>query len=1228
MRKRRLYIISSTIAALFLCLILIGGIGRVALAADASNHNETSEETTQSLSADSNRELFYTPVSLPCKETGTLSSDDGLSVRGSYGKGYSFYGEIGQNVVITMTSQNIDSYLYLLDDSESILSDDDDGAGGSNAQIALTLPYTGTYYIQATEYSIWPGSFEMTIRTAESLEINYRPVSLPHYEAATLSDEDGLSLRGSYGKGYSFFAEIGQQVIITLTSNDFDAYLYLLDDYQNELTRDDDGAGGGNSRVVFTIQYTGFYYVQATQFSVGIGNFEISIETVEYAELHYTHVALPFSESAMLSNEDWWSLRETYAKGYSFYAEAGQQAIITLVSDDFVPRLYLLNNIKISIKASGANDGSISKIEHILPYTGTYYIQATQTAPMIGNFKILIEIAEAKPIEAPNFITQPANMIIAEGRFARFSVAMADSQHITFQWQVSEDSGNCWDNIPNATGETLTLGRVSIDMDCNQYRCMAVNGIDISTVSNAAILFVTHPPDDGIVNPCDSLEELLFLLSDETVGFITLQANITIDLPTSFPANHPVTIEMGDHSIIVEKWLFMYENLRFEGNGDVQPLFQITSGYVYGGGATIVARNDDAIAVNENGWHSIGQSQGTPFTIIANGKNAAGILADNASVYSMLHIIAAGVGGVGIRLENTTDVSIEYCIIEAGFEAIAGCDNIKLIASEVFPEPPGAITYDTLAFWPEQNDWLGGYNLLQYGYSILLGGPLVLPDEMEISIMILDGDLYNYSVSVMARLTWEYDSEILFTPGVHWISVTPSLPFPEIALPNLEHGKKMMVPVHVLEDSRQHLSYLKIVNQTYDSAEINIKAFLPLDEETEYILWIKEDAGEWVAYGNVYFQTWIWDQWIRVYGLDLTKKHEIILETLDGPYKGMSNALYLPIGAEFLLGYGGGDRDGTGQGDQGENRPSVDPPPNPPGDTKLPDTGRDSGGSDNPPASGNGSTTVENDGSPADSMKEKSDEAGAPNQAEQAELVEIEFMPPPLGEETPAAQDTFAAEQLTVPPDQPDAAINQPTMPHITLDAVGLDDLREAQPLEMTFIKNDVKLVIPTSLLDGLVLGEGQVFVAELETDGKHFTVRLYAGEREISGFSGETFLVYIPYDANVPLSALYCEDEQGNRFYAESREGRRVLFRLSATGSYAIHEEMGTDEQGGAAITERNEPSGFTRVIEPQQLSGQEVQNNPVLPWGMIGIAGGVVLVPTATLGIRYRIKTRVKRG
>ena len=95
--------------------------------------------------------------------------------------------------------------------------------------------------------------------------------------------------------------------------------------------------------------------------------------------------------------------------------------------------------------------------------------------------------------------TQPTSKTICAGANTTFSVAGTGSGSLTYQWQVSTNSGSSWTNITNAapystaTTATLTITAATAAMTGYQYQCI-ISGTCGSATSSAATLTVNTAP--------------------------------------------------------------------------------------------------------------------------------------------------------------------------------------------------------------------------------------------------------------------------------------------------------------------------------------------------------------------------------------------------------------------------------------------------------------------------------------------------------------------------------------------------------------------------------------------------------------------------------------------------------------------------------------------------------------------------------------------------------------
>jgi len=82
-----------------------------------------------------------------------------------------------------------------------------------------------------------------------------------------LANTDCFLSDNSYYDVYSFSGIAGQQVAITMSSSAFDTFLFLVDtSASNTVATDHDGGGGTTSRIVYTLDQTGTWFIVANSF--------------------------------------------------------------------------------------------------------------------------------------------------------------------------------------------------------------------------------------------------------------------------------------------------------------------------------------------------------------------------------------------------------------------------------------------------------------------------------------------------------------------------------------------------------------------------------------------------------------------------------------------------------------------------------------------------------------------------------------------------------------------------------------------------------------------------------------------------------------------------------------------------------------------------------------------------------------------------------------------------
>jgi hypothetical protein len=202
---------------------------------------------------------------------------------------YTFEGESGQSLVITMTSPLFDTFLSLEgpDDSQ-VAFNDDSGPGNLNSRIGpITLSDDGEYTIVADSYSHYyntdttaiEGEFTLSIQEVEARRIEYTQ----EVEGA-LTDETRQGF-------YTFRGQEGDIVNITMASGDFSGYLTLSQGSVILTSADGTYSADGSARISgFRLPQTGDYLLTAGTTADGTGDYTLSLDHLDVTEIEYGDV--------------------------------------------------------------------------------------------------------------------------------------------------------------------------------------------------------------------------------------------------------------------------------------------------------------------------------------------------------------------------------------------------------------------------------------------------------------------------------------------------------------------------------------------------------------------------------------------------------------------------------------------------------------------------------------------------------------------------------------------------------------------------------------------------------------------------------------------------------------------------------------------------------------------------------------------------------------------------
>lgn len=305
---------------------------------------------------------------------------------------YSFQAAAGDSVSIRMenTSGDLDPLLLLYDPTGELLERNDDlQTGVRDAQIALTLPRSGVYTVEAARFEALPtsGTFRLTLTLAgggttptPENPLNRPPnVTEPHRQISYQQIVTGSLSEGAPERYFVIGGTQGDLVRVTMTrtSGDLLPRLRVLNEAREELSRESEPRAGESIAYV-TLPETGWYVIEAGR-REGAGGFDLYAGRIAAAVLEVgqavTNRFTPTSPSV----------------SYIVNARLGDLLTVTMFTTEsnsgIAPEVRLLD---LSLNPVAQESGErFATLRTTIPRSGVYIVQANNQRPAAtGGFSL------------------------------------------------------------------------------------------------------------------------------------------------------------------------------------------------------------------------------------------------------------------------------------------------------------------------------------------------------------------------------------------------------------------------------------------------------------------------------------------------------------------------------------------------------------------------------------------------------------------------------------------------------------------------------------------------------------------------------------------------------------------------------------------------------------------------------------------------------------------------
>jgi hypothetical protein len=268
---------------------------------------------------------------------GTLQAGDLTLESGEYFDVHTFDVQSGQTFSVTLTSSQFDTYLAVISPGGTPHRNDDFDSRKDMSRVDVTADESGTWVISVTTYKPGEtGSYHVAVELGAAVAPPSAGGGSQTFTGTLQAGDETLD-GGEFFDVHAFTAQGGQNVVVELTSNQFDTFIAVFPP-SGEPARNDDHEGRKDmSRLEFVAEQSGSYQVAVTSYKAGeTGAYSLTVGVgAAAAPVAGDNATQRFSGA--LAPGDVTLESGEFVDSYAIQGRAGQFVVVDLRATEFDP---------------------------------------------------------------------------------------------------------------------------------------------------------------------------------------------------------------------------------------------------------------------------------------------------------------------------------------------------------------------------------------------------------------------------------------------------------------------------------------------------------------------------------------------------------------------------------------------------------------------------------------------------------------------------------------------------------------------------------------------------------------------------------------------------------------------------------------------------------------------------------------------------------------------------